>query len=59
MGVALAYLRQKLGGRPMATDGAELDADRLYEDRDALADAVQEMARAGIAPGSPDAQRVF
>jgi hypothetical protein len=59
MGVALAYLRQKLGGRPTTADGAELDADRLYEDRDVLADAIQEMARAGIAPGSPDARRVF
>jgi cell division protein ZipA len=59
MGVALAYLRQKLGGRPATADGAELDADRLYEDRDVLADAIQEMACAGIAPGSPDARRVF
>jgi hypothetical protein len=59
MAVALAYLRQKLGGRPTTADGAELDADRLYDDRDALADAVQEMARAGIAPGSADARRVF
>ncbi|MDX1933515.1 MAG: cell division protein ZipA C-terminal FtsZ-binding domain-containing protein [Capsulimonadales bacterium] len=59
MGVALAYLRQHLGGRPQTGDGRELDADRLYDDRDALDDAVREMNRFGIAPGSPTAVRFF
>jgi cell division protein ZipA len=59
MAVALDYLRQKLGGRPTAPDGAELDGDRLWSDRDALTDAVEEMTRAGIAPGSPEAARFF
>lgn len=59
MSVALSYLRQKLNGRPLTPDGSELDADRLHDDREALFDAVQEMSRAGIAPGSPDARRLF
>jgi hypothetical protein len=59
MSVALAYLRQHLGGRTLTPDGAELDGDRLYDDRDALAEAVQEMSQQGIAPGSPTAERFF
>lgn len=59
MAVALSYFRQRLGGRPTARDGAELDADRLYDDRDALEEAIAEMARAGIAPGSAEAARFF
>jgi cell division protein ZipA len=59
MAVALAYLRQKLGGRPTTTGGRELDADRLDEARDALAETVAEMASAGMAPGSPEAAGFF
>jgi hypothetical protein len=59
MSVALSYLRQKLGGQPLASDGSELDANRLFDDRDTLSDAIQEMARVGIAPNSPDARRLF
>jgi hypothetical protein len=59
MSVALSYFRQRLGGRPLTADGAELDGDRLYDDRDTLQDVIQEMSRAGIAPGSPEAARFF
>lgn len=59
MAIALAYLRQRLGGRPATPDGAELDAERLDAHREALAEAVVEMARAGLAPGSPEAARFF
>ncbi|HVK03582.1 MAG TPA: cell division protein ZipA C-terminal FtsZ-binding domain-containing protein, partial [Armatimonadaceae bacterium] len=59
MAVALAYLRAKLGGHPVSRSGAELDGDRLHDDRDALEEAVEEMEKAGIAPGSPDAERFF
>lgn len=59
MSIALAYLRQHLGGFPRTAEGAELDADRLYEDRDALASDIQEMSRLEIAPGSPAAIRFF
>ena len=58
MAVALGYLRQRLGGRPAAWDGAELDYDRLHEDRDALAETVREMTALGIAPGSEAARRL-
>lgn len=59
MAVALAHFRQKLGGRPMTADGAELDADRLYADRDTLEAAIATMNEAGISPGSPEAARIF
>ncbi|MBC8101706.1 MAG: hypothetical protein H7Z41_03865, partial [Cytophagales bacterium] len=59
MAVALGYLRHRLGGFPVTTNGAELDADRLDEDRESLREAVEEMARSGIAPGSPEAARYF
>lgn len=59
MGVALSYFRQQLGGRPLTAGGAELDGDRLWIDRDTLAEAIQEMSRVGIAPGSPEAARLF
>ena len=57
--VALAHLRQKLGGRPVTRDGVELDADRLYDERDALEEAVSALEAAGVAPGSPEAARFF
>lgn len=59
MALALAYLRHELGGRPTTTDGRELDADGLDAARDALEAEVVEMARAGIAPGSEEAARLF
>ena len=59
MAVALGYLGQKLGGRPMSSDGSELDHERLYEERDALEDAVAAMRAAGIPPGSPDSAAFF
>ncbi len=59
MAVALAYLRQNLGGQPATCDGGDLDADRLETDRDELEAMISEMARAGIAPGSPEAARFF
>ncbi|GAB4453813.1 MAG: hypothetical protein OHK0029_07350 [Armatimonadaceae bacterium] len=59
MALALAHFRKELGGRPVTPEGAELDADRLWDDRDRLEEAVQEMSRAGVAPGSPEADRVF
>ena len=59
MAVALGYLGQKLGGRPMSSDGFELDHERLYDERDALEDAVAAMRAAGIPPGSPDAAAFF
>jgi hypothetical protein len=59
LAVALGYLRGTLGGRPTTPDGVELDHDRLYDDRDALAESVSEMKKAGISPGSPQAARFF
>ncbi len=59
LALALLYLQEKLSGRPAAPDGADLDADRLDEGRDALAKAVDEMKQAGIAPGSLEAARFF
>jgi hypothetical protein len=59
MGVALAFLRQKLGGHPTTRDGRELDGDRLEDERETLKEMVADMARAGIAPGSPEADRLF
>ena len=59
MAVALSYLRGVLGGHPVTNAGAELDADRLDEQRDALANAVRAMTDAGIAPGSDAARRFF
>ncbi len=59
MALALAFLRQKLGGRPVTNWGADLDADRLEAERDSLEEVVAEMARANIAPGSPEAARLF
>jgi hypothetical protein len=59
MAVALAYLRQKLGGRPLTTSGAELDSESLDSERDLLETAVDEMNAAGIPPGSPEAAQLF
>ena len=59
MAVALAYLRQTLGGRPTAPDGAEYDSERLDTDRDSLARAVGEMTHLGLAPASDAAVRFF
>ena len=59
MAVALAYFRQKLGGHPTTPDGGALDGDRLDTRRDELEAMIHEMARAGIAPGSPEAARFF
>ncbi len=59
MALALAFLRQKLGGRPVTAWGADLDADRLEAERDALEEMVSEMARANLAPGSPEAAALF
>jgi cell division protein ZipA len=57
--VALTYLRQALGGRATSRDGRDLDADALADERDALTDAVAEMNRLGLAPGSAAALRLF
>ena len=59
MAVALTYLRHHLGGRPTTADGAELDAERLDTDRESLEEAVTQMTRSGISPGSPEAARYF
>jgi cell division protein ZipA len=59
MALALAFLRQKLGGHPTTAGGRELDGDRLDEERDDLATLVADMAAAGIAPGSPESARLF
>lgn len=59
MAIALSYLRSVLGGRPLTNRGAELDADRLDEERDALQNAVRSLTDAGIAPGSETARRFF
>lgn len=59
MAVALTYLRHQLGGRPTAADGTELDAERLDTDRESLEEAVAQMTRSGISPGSPEAARYF
>ncbi|MES2459298.1 MAG: cell division protein ZipA C-terminal FtsZ-binding domain-containing protein [Armatimonadota bacterium] len=59
MAIALGYLHRQLGGRPTASDGAELDAERLYGDRMSLEEAIGEMVKAGIAPGSAEAARYF
>ncbi|MBC8134896.1 MAG: hypothetical protein H8F28_03300 [Fibrella sp.] len=59
MAIALSYLRSVLGGYPVTKHGAELDADRLDAERDALENAVQTMTNAGIAPGSDTALRFF
>jgi cell division protein ZipA len=59
MVVALDFLRQRLNGHPVTSDGRELDADCLDEERDALEGIVADMAHAGLAPGSPEAIRFF
>lgn len=59
MALALAFLRQQLGGRPVTSAGADLDADCLETERDALEGMVSEMARANVAPGSPEAALLF
>jgi hypothetical protein len=59
MAVALDYLRHQLGGRPTASDGAELDGERLDGDRDYLQEAVAQLSASGITPGSPEAARYF
>lgn len=59
MALALAYLRHHLNGRATAAAGRELDADALDAERDALEQMVAEMARDGIAPGSPEAVHLF
>jgi hypothetical protein len=48
-----------LNGHPVTSDGRELDADCLDEERDALEGIVADMAHAGLAPGSPEAIRFF
>lgn len=59
MGVALSYFRQHLGGWTATSSGAELDADRLWEDRDTLANNIEEMTIANFPPGSPQVARLF
>ena len=59
MAIALSYLRSVLGGYPIIPSGAELDAERLDEERGALENAIQAMTNAGIAPGSETARRFF
>jgi FtsZ-interacting cell division protein ZipA len=59
MAIALDYLRHHLGGKPTASDGAEMDAERLYLEREQLEEAVTAMAASGITPGSPEAARYF
>ncbi|MBC8140280.1 MAG: hypothetical protein H7Y38_02430 [Armatimonadetes bacterium] len=59
MAVALSYLSAMLGAVPVTRTGAELDAEQLDADRDALVAAVAAMTDAGIAPGSDTARRFF
>lgn len=57
--VALAFLRETLGGRPALASNDELDGDRLDELRSEITEMISEMVRAGIAPGSLAAARFF
>lgn len=57
--VALAFLRETLGGRPALASNDELDGDRLDVLRGEITEMISEMVRAGIAPGSPAAARFF
>jgi hypothetical protein len=59
MGIALAYLRSQLGGKPQTPEGLELDQEGLEESAGALAFLVNDMTEAGIVPGSPEALRLF
>ncbi len=59
MAIAVNYFAHTLNGRPVTATGRELDADALDDLRDDLAETVQEMARLGLAPGSPEAARFF
>jgi hypothetical protein len=59
MAIALLYLRDKLGGKPHTPRGQELDGESLEESRSGLEFLVREMEAAGIAPGSPEATRLF
>jgi len=59
MAIALDYFRQQIGGRPVTALGRELDAEQLEADRGSLEEAVTEMIRAGIPPGSPEVVRFF
>ncbi len=59
MAIALDYLRHQLGGKPTASDGAEMDAERLYLEREQLEEAVKALINTGISPGSPEAVRYF
>lgn len=59
MVLALNYFAQTLNGRPLTTNGHELNAEALETMRDELEATVNEMARLGLAPGSPEAARFF
>jgi hypothetical protein len=59
LAIALLYLRDKLGGKAQTATGQELDGEGLEESRGGLEFLVREMETAGIAPGSPDAARLF
>ena len=59
MAIALVYLRDQWGGRPQTASGGVLDGEGLEESRGALEFLVREMEAAGIAPGSPEAARLF
>ncbi len=59
MSVVLAHLREQWNGRPTTATGKELDADALYDGREALEAAVDELRGAGLPPGSPQAGAFF
>lgn len=59
MALALAALRERLGGRPVARDGSELDGQGLDALRAEVEDAVAVLTIAGVRPGSPAARQAF
>lgn len=59
MALALASLREQLGGRPTDSTGRELDSERLEAERTQIAAAVAQLEAAGIKTGSAEALIFF
>lgn len=59
MALALAALRERLGGVPRTDDGQVLDVERLEAQRREVEDAVLSLERNGVPPGSETARRLF
>jgi ZipA, C-terminal FtsZ-binding domain len=59
MALALASLRESLGGLPTDHQGRELDTERLAGERESVSAAVSQLQAAGVVPGSREALTLF